>query len=168
MCLPDLDRGLRLRWDRDCGLRVYVCVCVCVHHNFNNLSLQRIQNQLLLREYLSTYTVDRNVLGQNTNMESRSSRNSRTLRSERQRIVRMWLGGSSARVISHATGISVSTVHRWVRRWREEGTVETRPYSYTRHRPNLPPPYPYTRWTPTANIFDNNFRSVPFCYLVRT
>ncbi|KAK3890908.1 hypothetical protein Pcinc_005207 [Petrolisthes cinctipes] len=41
-------------------------------------------------------------------MESRSSRNSRTLRSERQRIVRMWLGVSSTRVISHATGISVS------------------------------------------------------------
>ncbi|KAK3875541.1 hypothetical protein Pcinc_019590 [Petrolisthes cinctipes] len=103
-------------------------------------------------------------------MESRSSRNSRTLRSERQRIVRMWLGGSSTRVISHATGISVSTVHRWVRRWREEGTVDTRPYTYTRHRHNLPPHYTYTpTWTPTtANIFDNHLRSVPLCYFIRT
>lgn len=47
---------------------------------------------------------------------------------ERARIVWLWLGGASARAISHQTGASLSTVYRWVRRWQEEGTVETKPY----------------------------------------
>lgn len=47
---------------------------------------------------------------------------------ERARIVWLWLGGASARAISHQTGASLSTVYRWVLRWQEEGTVETKPY----------------------------------------
>lgn len=74
-------------------------------------------------------------------MKRRGFRHTRTLRSERQIMIRMWLMGVSSRVISHATGISVSTVHRWVRRWREEGTVETRPYR-RESKPPPPPPSP--------------------------
>ncbi|KAK4323263.1 hypothetical protein Pmani_006044 [Petrolisthes manimaculis] len=61
-------------------------------------------------------------------MDGRISRHKRTLKSDREVIIRMWLEGTSARDISIKTGISVSTIHRWVRRWREEGTVDTRSY----------------------------------------
>ncbi|KAK8384715.1 hypothetical protein O3P69_014351 [Scylla paramamosain] len=40
----------------------------------------------------------------------------------------MWLGGKSARTISSETGTSICTVYRWIRRWREEGNVDSRPY----------------------------------------
>ncbi|KAK3875538.1 hypothetical protein Pcinc_019587 [Petrolisthes cinctipes] len=61
-------------------------------------------------------------------MDGRISRHKRTLKSDREVIIRMWLEGTSARDISIKTGISISTIHRWVRRWREEGTVDTRSY----------------------------------------
>lgn len=94
-------------------------------------------------------------------MEDNNSTSTRTVKAERERIIRMWQQGSSARVISQATGISVSTVHRWVRRWREEGTVNTRPYNYTKLRFNSPPPYTYVPRIPTANVFDNPIISLP-------
>lgn len=58
----------------------------------------------------------------------RSLVNSPTLVAARACIVWLWLDGASARAISRQTGASLSTVYRWVRRWQEEGTVETKPY----------------------------------------
>lgn len=52
----------------------------------------------------------------------------RTLKTDRLRMVWMWLEGKSARAISLETGISICTVYRWIRRWREEGNVDIRPY----------------------------------------
>lgn len=60
-------------------------------------------------------------------MESRMS-NSPAVMAERAKIVLLWLGGSSARSISQQTGASLSTVYRWIHRWQEEGSVETKPY----------------------------------------
>lgn len=54
-------------------------------------------------------------------------------------IVKMWLEGLSARTISMETGVSMSTVYRRVRRWREGGTVATRPYQI---RKSITPPHP--------------------------
>lgn len=53
---------------------------------------------------------------------------SRTIMADRLVMVWMWLNGASARRISSHTGASVSTVYRWIRRWNDEGTLETRPY----------------------------------------
>lgn len=47
---------------------------------------------------------------------------------ERSKIVLLWMGGTSAKLISKETGASLSTVYRWIRRWQEEGSVKTRPY----------------------------------------
>lgn len=60
-------------------------------------------------------------------MENRMS-NSPAVLAERAKIVLLWLGGSSARSISQQTGASLSTVYRWIHRWQEEGSVETKPY----------------------------------------
>lgn len=46
---------------------------------------------------------------------------------DRFRFVWMWSGGMSARAISLETGASVTTICRWIRRWRKEGHVNTRP-----------------------------------------
>ena len=46
----------------------------------------------------------------------------------RRWVVWLWLRGVSAMAISQQTGVSLSTVYRWVRRWHEEGSVEARPY----------------------------------------
>lgn len=54
--------------------------------------------------------------------------NSPAVLAERAKIVLLWLGGSSARSISQQTGASLSTVYRWIHRWQEEGSVETKPY----------------------------------------
>lgn len=43
-------------------------------------------------------------------------------------IVHMWQNGIPVRNISSRTGASVTTVYRWVRRWQEEGTVQTKAY----------------------------------------
>lgn len=87
-------------------------------------------------------------------MDNNGSYSPRTLEEERIMIVRMWLWGLSPRVIARATGVSVSTVHRWVRRWREDGTVEMRSQSFKRHKTTL---LPYTCAKPVqrVNIFDN-------------
>lgn len=57
----------------------------------------------------------------------------RMVRNERVRIVWMWLDGMSVKETAHLTGASVSTVYRWIRRWREEGTVESKKYHGGRH-----------------------------------
>lgn len=58
----------------------------------------------------------------------------RTVKEDRLKMVRMWMEGKSVRAISQETGSSLPTVHRWLRRWQREGTVETRTYSVRRHR----------------------------------
>lgn len=52
----------------------------------------------------------------------------RTIMADRLVMVWMWLNGASARGISSHTGASISTVYRWIRRWHDEGTLQTRPY----------------------------------------
>ncbi|XP_068228604.1 probable glutamate receptor [Palaemon carinicauda] len=44
----------------------------------------------------------------------------------RARLVWMWYQGMSARRISYETGLSTTTVYRWIRRWQEEGNVCTK------------------------------------------
>lgn len=46
---------------------------------------------------------------------------------ERSNYVRLWVRGMSSRAIALETGTSVTTVCRWIKRWREEGHVNTRP-----------------------------------------
>ncbi|MPC45362.1 hypothetical protein E2C01_039060 [Portunus trituberculatus] len=43
--------------------------------------------------------------------------------SERSVFVLLWVGGRSIRSIARDTGVSSSTVCRWIHRWREEGNV---------------------------------------------
>lgn len=45
---------------------------------------------------------------------------------DRARIVWLWETGMSARDIARDTGSSVTTVYRWIRRWREERNLKTR------------------------------------------
>ncbi|XP_066984757.1 probable glutamate receptor [Macrobrachium rosenbergii] len=45
---------------------------------------------------------------------------------ERARLVWMWATGTSARNIAKQTGISVTTIYRWIRRWRNEGTLDNK------------------------------------------
>lgn len=47
--------------------------------------------------------------------------------SERTKIVWMWLQGVAARDIARLTGVSLTTVYRWVRRWEDQGTVQCHP-----------------------------------------
>lgn len=54
-------------------------------------------------------------------------------------ILKMWLEGFSARTISMQTGVSMSTVYRRVRRWREGRMEATRPYQT---RKTITPPHP--------------------------
>uniref|UniRef100_A0A0P4WMH8 Uncharacterized protein n=1 Tax=Scylla olivacea TaxID=85551 RepID=A0A0P4WMH8_SCYOL len=42
---------------------------------------------------------------------------------ERSMFVLQWVGGKSIRSIARDTGVSSSTVCRWIKRWREEGNV---------------------------------------------
>ncbi|KAK3893555.1 hypothetical protein Pcinc_002620 [Petrolisthes cinctipes] len=51
---------------------------------------------------------------------------------KRARIVQLWQKGVAVRNISRKTGASVTTVYRWIRRWKEEGTLKTKSY---RRRP---------------------------------
>lgn len=87
-------------------------------------------------------------------MDNGTSYSPRTLQKERELIVRMWVQGLSPRVIARTTGVSVSTVHRWVRRWREEGTVEMKSQSFNTHKTTS---IPYTCAKPVqgVNIFGN-------------
>lgn len=45
---------------------------------------------------------------------------------DRVRFVWMWISGMSARAIAQETGTSVTTVCRWIQRWRQEGNVNTK------------------------------------------
>ncbi|KAG7162305.1 Glutamate receptor-like 23, partial [Homarus americanus] len=47
--------------------------------------------------------------------------------SERAKLVSMWVDGISCRNIARQTGKSVSTVCRWITRWKREGNVNTKP-----------------------------------------
>lgn len=50
-----------------------------------------------------------------------------TTEDERILFVLLWRCGLTARDISQKSGVSVTTVCRWLRRWRYEGSVSTRP-----------------------------------------
>lgn len=43
----------------------------------------------------------------------------------RIRIVSLWLEGLTAQDISVKSGVSVSTVYRWIRRWQKEGSIKS-------------------------------------------
>lgn len=45
---------------------------------------------------------------------------------ERMRFVLRWQNGQSARVIAEESGTSVATVCRWLRRWKNEGNINTK------------------------------------------
>lgn len=45
---------------------------------------------------------------------------------ERRRFVWLWLAGMSVRTIARVTGSSMTTVWRWVNRWRNEGNICSR------------------------------------------
>lgn len=45
---------------------------------------------------------------------------------DRATIVCMWASGRSVREVARETGSSVTTVYRWIRRWRQEGSLRTR------------------------------------------
>lgn len=49
---------------------------------------------------------------------------------ERASFVIMWTGGMSLRAIARQTGSSVTTVYRWIRRWQNEGHINTRTRIY--------------------------------------
>ncbi|KAG7156452.1 putative helix-turn-helix HTH_28 domain containing protein 2, partial [Homarus americanus] len=49
-----------------------------------------------------------------------------TAENERANFVRLWLSGMSIRVIARASHTSVSTVYRWIRRWLQDGNVNTK------------------------------------------
>lgn len=63
---------------------------------------------------------------QTKNMELRRL-NQPTDFAERTHFVLMWMAGMSSRAIARETGKSVTTVCRWIRRWRQNGNVNTRP-----------------------------------------
>lgn len=48
---------------------------------------------------------------------------------ERARFVWLWQSGLSARAIAQENRTSVTTVFRWIRRWKREGNVYTKPRS---------------------------------------
>ncbi|KAG7157648.1 putative Glutamate receptor-like 80 [Homarus americanus] len=56
-----------------------------------------------------------------------------TALAERAGFVKMWREGMSLHAIARETGVSVTTVFRWIHRWLKEGNVNTRPRG---HRPH--------------------------------
>lgn len=58
-------------------------------------------------------------------MEQRRRFKTTTL-AERANLVWMWVEGVPTRMIAQETGISVTTICRWVKRWQREGNVHTR------------------------------------------
>ena len=50
---------------------------------------------------------------------------------ERVKFVLLWRHGMSLRTIARHTGSSVTTVYRWIRRWQQEGHINTRPRLYS-------------------------------------
>lgn len=97
-------------------------------------------------------------------MERQRSRN-RTLIAERVRLVWMWLTGLSVQQISSETGASVTTVYRWLRRWQEEGTLQTKSYRRAPRRrvrtSTTTPEYttPQPKPMPKAPIIFHTFQS---------
>lgn len=59
-------------------------------------------------------------------MESRRL-NQPTDFADRTHFVLMWMAGMSSRAIARETGKSVTTVCRWIRRWKQDGNVNTKP-----------------------------------------
>lgn len=49
-----------------------------------------------------------------------------TRKIDRIRIICLWLNGEGAKDISQNVGTSVTTVYRWIRRWKLEGHVDRR------------------------------------------
>ena len=52
-----------------------------------------------------------------------------TCLAQRRKFVFMWLGGKSIRTVARETGVSPSTVCRWINRWKQEGNVYNKPRS---------------------------------------
>ncbi|KAK4329326.1 hypothetical protein Pmani_000360 [Petrolisthes manimaculis] len=50
-----------------------------------------------------------------------------TALSERAKFVSMWVEGKTTRNIAIELDVSASTVSRWIKRWKTEGNVNTRP-----------------------------------------
>ncbi|KAK4310310.1 hypothetical protein Pmani_018129 [Petrolisthes manimaculis] len=50
-----------------------------------------------------------------------------TALSERAKFVSMWVEGKTTRNIARELDVSASTVSRWIKRWKTEGNVNTRP-----------------------------------------
>lgn len=48
---------------------------------------------------------------------------------DRARFVWLWVRGMSAGTIAQETGTSVTTVYRWLRRWRRHGSIDSVPRS---------------------------------------
>lgn len=94
------------------------------------------------------WTLNNFIVWQNISLTmDRRRTNSQAVVAERSKIVLLWMGGTSAKLISKQTGASLSTVYRWIRRWQEEGSVKTRPY----HRRLRSTP-----WTCERNIIPSN------------
>lgn len=81
---------------------------------------KRILNELCkkAKSFPSTLSCRRAMVGR--------SKRRLTVPEDRVRFVTLWMCGISARDIAENTGASVTTVYRWVRRWQDEGTLETR------------------------------------------
>lgn len=95
--------------------------------------------------------------------------NIRTMKADRVKIVWMWLGGMSARKISCETGASICTVYRWIRRWQDEGNVDTRPYrgrsrAFLKLDAPLVTPEPREPLVPTYNLGHIPGSLPLFCY----
>lgn len=81
----------------------------------------------------------KSILGQSSSAMRRYPSQATSL-GERSKFVSLWIGGKSARSIARDTGVSPSTVCRWINRWKQEGNVNN-------HKPkrNM---YPFlSRWT---------------------
>lgn len=55
--------------------------------------------------------------------------------SERSNFIFLWISGKSTRTIARETGVSPSTVCRWINRWKKEGNIYTRPRLHNAHFP---------------------------------
>lgn len=49
--------------------------------------------------------------------------------SERAKFIYLWMEGKPVKEIAKDAGTSTTTVYRWIRRWRNEGAIESRPRS---------------------------------------
>ncbi|XP_068250122.1 probable glutamate receptor [Palaemon carinicauda] len=74
---------------------------------------------------------------------TRRSKTAQTSINERSKMIWMWLNGIRVRNISVSMGTSQGTVYRWIRRWREKGTLDSKShYKYSlSFQPYSPSPY---------------------------